>query len=272
LTPIERTALQEKRGVCLTISLHNEPLREIFLSKCGCKPSIITRDRHNKVITISPETCREGGAAATIQHISLVPTAAHGASFFISRDSGKAFYYSRLPDRLFRRLQSSKHRDASDLIYVSAGPLGCYYAEFRSGECWWGVAVDDDDDPQDFDTLCREWDIARVVFGPCCAVEDNEGRKYRAVSWIVISQDGRAAWKNLPSRLHQTLEGRMASEAAPAEVSLGYGGSYFVRFLDGTVDYCLPAHIADVIEKSRLPVTAVYMHPDLPLDYILRHR
>jgi hypothetical protein len=41
--------------------------------------------------------------------------------------------------------------------------------------------------------------------------------------------------------------------------------------LDGTVDYCLPAHVADVIEKRQLDVTSVYLHPGLAQDVVLRH-
>ena len=77
---------------------------------------------------------------------------------------------------------------------------------------------------------------------------------------------------NLRAQSHRTLEERMASEAAPVDVSLGFGDSYFVRFLDGTCDYCLAAHVADVIASRSLDVTSVYLHPDLPNDFVLRHR
>ena len=61
--------------------------------------------------------------------------------------------------------------------------------------------------------------------------------------------------------------------AAPCEVSLGRGGSYFIRFLDGTVDYCLPAVAADIceeIERRGGVLTNIVLHGD-SYDYIVRH-
>jgi hypothetical protein len=48
-----------------------------------------------------------------------------------------------LPRKLYRRMNGED--DIGDLTYLSTGPHGCYYAEFRSGECWWGSAVEDHD-------------------------------------------------------------------------------------------------------------------------------
>ena len=41
----------------------------------------------------------------------------------------------------------------------------------------------------------------------------------------------------------------LATMACPCEVSLGIGGTYFIRFLDGRVDYSLPNFVADVFDK-----------------------
>lgn len=35
----------------------------------------------------------------------------------------------------------------------------------------------------------------------------------------------------------------------PCEVSLGIGGTYFIRFIDGSFDYSLPNFVADVVDK-----------------------
>jgi hypothetical protein len=62
--------------------------------------------------------------------------------------------------------------------------------------------------------------------------------------------------------------------SAPAEVSLGPGGSYFIRFLDGTVDYCLPAEIAEVcedIERRGGEITNITLHPEISHDFVIRH-
>ena len=89
-----------------------------------------------------------------------------------------------------------------------------------------------------------------------------------------MGRDGRAAWKNIPSRLHQTLESRLANSAAPAEIALGTGDSYYVRFLDGTVDYCLPAELAVVcerIQKSGAVITDMALNPEVSHEFMVRH-
>ena len=272
LTDSERKSLQEARGSSLTVSLHSKSVRDAFFSYCGYKPSGGS-SKTSSFVTLSPHFCATDGEASTIQHISLLMGLPE-VGFLLSRDESKSSFYGRLPNRLFRRMQShgmNPKSGAGEILYLSSGPLGCYYVEFRSGDCWWGTSVDDDQDDDEFCAICREWDVSRVVFGPGDSIEDPSGHVYRATSWIILARNGRAAWKNIPSRLHHLLEGRMASEAAPAEVALGYGDSYFVRFLDGTVDYCLPAHVADVIEKRQLDVTSVYLHPGLAQDVVLRH-
>lgn len=270
-TPMERSVLQEQRGLALTVSMHNQQSREAFLARCGSTASLIrkTKSEDDALATVRPETCREGGAAATIQHVTLLPS-----GFFISRDKGKSSYWGRLPDRLFRRMKSARtDTQASDFLYLSTGPMGCYYAEFRSGECWWGSVAED----TDFDAICKDkdWDIYRVAFGPCTSVTDATGHKHFSTSWIILGRDGRAAWKNLPARLHNLLERRLASDAAPAEVALGGGGAYFIAFLDGSTDYMLPTAAAKAcreIEASGLNITAMSLHPELSNDFIIRHQ
>ena len=69
------------------------------------------------------------------------------------------------------------------------------------------------------------------------------------------------------------LKSRLANEAAVEEVALGSGDSYFVRFLDGTVDYCLPAHMGVVcqkLEQEGSAVTSISLHPNLPYDFVIR--
>jgi hypothetical protein len=73
-----------------------------------------------------------------------------------------------------------------------------------------GNAVEDDD----FHSIIQAWDVYRVVFGPIDAFEDVRGNKILSNSWIIriiLGWDDRAAWKNLPSRLHYGLESRLAN-------------------------------------------------------------
>jgi hypothetical protein len=67
----------------------------------------------------------------------------------------------------------------------------------------------------------------------------------------------------------------MADEAAPVEVALGSGNSYFIRFLDGSFDYCLPASAAEEcrkLEEKGATITSVSLHPELSQDFVIRHR
>ena len=277
VTKDEQNSLQQARGRCMTVHFQNPRAKESFLSKCGSKA---LKPKHNKrkapgdTITLSPENCRAGGAATSIQHISIMNNGSgSNSAFFISRDTGKSYTWGRLPPKLFRRMKEEgmdSTNESSELVYLSTGPHGCYYAEFKSGECWWGSAVED----RDFHAIIQSWDVYRVVFGSIVAFEDERGIKRLTNSWIILGRDGRAAWKNLPSRLHHRLESRLASWSAPAEVALGPGDSYYVRFLDGTVDYCLPAVVAEVCEHIELhgaKITNIALHPEISQDFVIRH-
>jgi len=269
-----RQRLQQSRGNCVTMRFVDQRAKEIFLSKCAAKQNLLKSSKHRSLfdtVTLGPQNCKSGGAATNMRHVHFMSNN-NGAhfGFFFSRDTGKSQAWGRLPPKLFRRSQEGGNHDIHDISYLSTGPFGCYFAEFRSGECWWGSAVDD----REFHKILQNWDVHRVVFGPINAVEDERGNKRLVNSWIIIGRDGRAAWKNLPSRLHHKLESRLASWAAPAEVSLGPGDSYFVRFLDGTIDYCLPAEIATVcehIERRGASITYIALHPEISNDYLIRH-
>jgi len=278
-----RLQLQEQRGLNLTVSLRNPKEQQALLSKCGCRQQASPHSNSNasspSVFTIGPHNCRDGGAAATIQHLCLVkrtttttttnqhtpPSQRPSSSFFLSRDAGHS-YSTRLPDRLFRRLQDRKPQiNAHQILYLATGPLDSYYAEFRSGECWWGCP------DADFDHFCREWEVHRVGFGAAKVLVDGQCH----LSWLVVSRDGRAAWKNLPARFHNQLSSRIASEAAPVDFCLGAGDSYFVRWLDGSSDWQLSAAAADVcerLEKHGDTITSMSLHPELSEEFVIRHR
>lgn len=283
LEPKQRSALQDRRGLNLTISLHNAQAREAFLSRCGSTVSWIRAQQQryrsrepweNGIVALRADNCRDGGAATTIQHVSLLQASPAESAFFISRDKGTSFHWGLLPDRLFRRMKNAgldPKDHASNLLYLSTGPMGCYYAEFRSGEIWWGSIEED----KELDTICKEWDVYRAVFGSGSHLSGPNGYQHAITSWIIISRDGRVAWKNIPARLHNSLERRMASEAAPVEAALGFGGSYFVRFMDGTTDYCLPYAAFQAcrsIEAQGSSITSMSLHPLMSHDFIIRYR
>lgn len=250
LSSVQRLRLQEQRGLNFTVHFRNTKAQEALMAKCGSKASAQRKssidDNDNAAVTmIAPHNCREGGAAATIQNLTLIksgPDDSTATSFSLSRGNGKSYHYGNLPDRLLRRMAKANdsRRHAESLLYLSTGPRGSYYAEFRSGECWWGWAFGDDN--AELEQICRKWDVYRVVFGRGVSFDDGlggvHGRRRVVPSWIVLARDGRAAWKNIPARLHNQLSRRVASDSAPVEIALGDGDAYFVRFLDGTFGRC----------------------------------
>lgn len=278
ITQAQRKMLQESRGTELTICMKNNTTAKALAESLGAKRSVLsdyTADiRHHKVLHLSPQNCRDGGAATTLQHISLSHQGNDESSFFFSHDHNKGSWLGRLPARLFRRMKDhgmDPKDAAANLVFLASGPMEYYYAEFRSGEVWWGSPPNDDT----FHNICSEWDVYRVAFGPITSLIDGTGDKKEHVStsWIILGRDGRVAWKNIPTRLHHMLKSRLANEAAVEEVALGSGDSYFVRFLDGTVDYCLPAHmgvICQKLEQEGSAVTNISLHSNLPYDFVIR--
>src|SRR6056300_1150966 len=191
-----------------------------------------------------------------------------------------------LQSNLMQRLSREK-RELKSIRYLSTGPLlfhsssstssdktgdgreaRCYYLEFDNGECWWAVPTPNDE----LESLLREVDVHRIAFGSSF---DSIG-DYTSSSWIVIAKDGSVYYKNIPQGLHDALTSRVSNidphVMAPCEVSLGQSGSYFVRFLDGSVDYNLPKYAADVFETFEshvLQIRNVCLHVDTA-DCIIR--
>lgn len=278
ITQAQRKLLQAKRGTSLTISMKNGTIAKALAESLGAKKMELNDytadDRPHKVLHLSTQNCRDGGAGTTVQNVCLSREDNEEPSFFVSHDHGKGSCVGRLPARLFRRMKDNgmdPNDAASNLVFLASGPMDYYFAEFRSGEVWWGSPPSD----ESYQTLCNEWDVYRVAFGPVSHLFNgtSDSKEHVSTSWIILSRDGRVAWKNIPTSLHYLLASRLADEAAVEEVSLGSGGSYFVRFLDGTVDYCLPAHMGSVcqkLEQDGASLTGVSLHPDLPHDFVVR--
>ena len=270
----ERLELERTRGRCITVCLQNPRAEDSFLNKCcGAKQPLPPKSViHGGVATttMDPNNCRSGGAGASIRHLALLPK---GSSFFVSRDNGKSYSWGQLPPRILQRMKNQgldPVTHCGDLVYLSTGPNGYYYAEFRSGECWWGCAGED----KEFYEILQQWEVYRVVFGSTVTHTTATGKDIISNSWIILARDGRAAWKNLPLRLHHTLERRLANSAAPAEVALGSGDSYYVRFLDGTADYCLSAEMASACERIHSKggsITDMAMNPEVSHEFMVRH-
>ena len=210
-------------------------------------------------LTLTPNNCRESHNLRQLT-IQAPVTDKIAIAIFVTRDTGKA--WGHVPDRLFQRLKKERI-GLNSIEYLSSGPGGSYFCELSSGHTWWGSS------DIDFLRLVNEWKVARVAFGAT--------RHYgseTAHSWIMVGRDGRVAWKNIPARLHNKLELRLVNNPTLAEITLGPEDSYFVRFLDGSVDYCLPATISSVcesIERDGGKITNVILREDSSHDFVIRH-
>ena len=274
-------------------------------------------NNNNDVIHITTQTCREGGAGTTIQHLSLfhrdiddanATTQQHVSknnaaitgfsSFILSHDNGLTYHHGSLPQQLQRRMVQEQMKKNNmktanksttyymdNIIYLATGPYGTYYVEFRNSEKWWGIITNNHDNhnknnnkieadhEEEFNTICYDWDVHRVAFGPC-TIQQRSTVPSISLSWIIISKDGKVAWKNIPLRLHNYLSNRIASDSTPCEVSLGANGSYYIRFIDGTSDWSLPAKTAQECQNLILrgaTIRSISLHPDLSNDFIIRH-
>ena len=188
-----------------------------------------------------------------------------GTTYFLKFDHGKTHHRGNLPSNLLARLYRER-KDYTSIKYLSTGctySIGnghrCYYCEFDTGECWWGTNKDDM-----LDEVFMNVDVHRVAFGRSSSNKESS-------SWIVIGKDGSVKWKNVPQGIHDLLMKHMetsekellspsfssvdlpatpkSTAGCPCEVSLGIGGTYFIRFIDGSFDYSLPNFVADVIDK-----------------------
>jgi hypothetical protein len=239
--------LQDLRGSSWTIQLNSKKARDSLCSKLGTA----TQSKYKARVSVT---------AKHVCHMNLLPNAKGATAFYFHTDAAES--QGHIPTKLFNRMK--KHALQIEMLqYLATGPCGSYYAAFSSGHVWWAGGDDD------FSDIVSEWPVYRVAFGPALLT-----KKVKIYSWVVVSRDGRVAFKNLPTRLQHLLESRLANEAAPAELSLGTEGSYFCRFLDGSVDYCLPAvaaQVCDEIVSKGGKITNILLHPLLSREFIVRH-
>jgi hypothetical protein len=251
----EYQELLRLRGNSFTVHIQSAKTLESLYSKLSTSNSAsnINDMRWKSAKTILADTL--------VAHLCLHPGSRSSSAFFLRTDNAVSLGY--IPPLLFSRMK--KHNfQRQEVTYLSVGPNGNYFCNFSSGHVWWGIG-----DP-DFHALAQDWNIHRVAFGESKKFK----RQKRLSSWIIVGRDGRVAFKNLPKRLANLLCSRLADQAAPAEISLGSDGAYFVRFLDGSIDYCLPSSIADVcheIQGRGGTITNVLLHPQLPKQFIIRH-
>ncbi len=256
-----RRYLQRRRGFCFHASFDDPESRDMFTKICG-------GNRHDKAVHPLLQNCNEpfyvekvAASAAAVRHIAIT-RGAIGNSFFVSKDDGRAYWDEGLPNRLINRLEDEKISSNNNgaIRYLVCGPKQSYYAQLVSGQSLWSISTVD----EEFRNVMDTFEVQRVAFGPFTT----------GPSWIIIGQNGKVAWRNLPCRLDMLLSKRTSSMSAPCEVSLGEYGSYFIRFLDGEIDYCLPAHIAascqEILDQGA-DITNIALHPETSEAFIIRH-
>lgn len=261
----QRRTLQTKRGYSLLASFEDPLTGENFAQKCGGSQSyqpIHTCLRNDSDYVVMKKVAANGGA---VRHFAIT-NGSLGPSFFVSKDCGRAYQDDNLPSRLRARIKErGSDLQANAIRYLACGPSESYFAQLMCGEYLWGISQPD----EEFKMVMSSFHVHRVAFGPFIANEINV-----ETSWIVIGKGGQLAWRNIPCRLHELLSHRDESMSAPCEVSLGNEGAYFIKFMDGEIDYCLPSPIAGLCEKiseQGAYITNLVLHPELCRSFIIRH-
>jgi len=204
--------------------------------------------------------------STTTRHLAIMTDEDLSPTFFSSKDDGRSHCDGALPSRLLERMREGQEQDGSnpsmfgDIRYLSMGPNDSYYVELVSGQCYWGIGRYD----ESFQNVVNDMNIHRVAFG---SFEMDS-------SWTLISKEGQIAWRNIPPRLHGLLLRREEDQAAPCEISLGSEGAYFIRFLDGEIDYCLPCfadEMASQILSRGAEISNIILNANVPDAFIIRH-
>ena len=252
-----------------------------LITICGCRSLRNMALVGLNSIKLDSGTCVPGLAKETQTNVG----------FWHSMDDGSSSFRGILPPAFERRLKRESHSrnggvsgsgafGLNNISYLSTGALGSYFVQFASGECWWGLGGKSRENKDAFGTAVSDCDVRRVAFGsPLSNVEQDQGSGELITSllvpWIVLGNDGRSCWSaaGIQARLQRKLLDRPPHLAAPIEVSLGGGGSYFIKYADGTTDYLVSASLArvlDQIERCGGAVTNLILHSD-SYDYIVRH-
>ena len=207
-------------------------------------------------------------------------TADRNVGFWYIFDDNMASCAGTPPAKFAERLSRERNMlsdgsfPVSNIEYMADGPLGSYFVRFASGEVWWGLGGKCASHREDFARVMKIIDVRRITFGPPCAKHIEGGAPLTVVPWIVVGSDGTAAWSSsLPPSLTRLLSDRPSDSAALVEVSLGAGGSYFVKFADGAFRCVVSSPLANVcrqIKAKGARITNIVLHPD-SYDYIIRH-
>ncbi len=247
ITDKYRRQLQKKRGNQFVIFFEDPTVQNKLCSSCNVKSDRLSKLQKIKSDSLGKSLKDENNYGSTniddARH-AVITSSNEASSFFLSRDNGTANWHGRFPSKLWDRAKRENMK-VSSIRYLVVGPGGSYFTQFSTGECWWGISQLD----TDFHKYMNSLEVCRVAFGTFANYIYVGEASTIHTSWVIIGKDGRCVWKNIPSGLHNLLLSRTSNDAAPCEVSLGKGDSYFIKFLDGVTNYCLPAGLASTYEQ-----------------------
>jgi len=262
----ERIYLQKRRGEYIHAGFTDPDKAKNFAMKCrgnrkgGYQSDLVTQMAKTCLYKISYVS----STALNVRNIAITMRD-DCASFFVSKDDGKAYYDNAVPARLTERIENvytDPKGHTGTIRYLSCGPNGSYYAELASGLVFWRTCPCDEKFHSCLTSV--QSNVHRVAFGSFDT--DN--------SWIIVTKDGDVIWRNIPCRLSEKLRSRTPDMPSVSEISLGGEGCYFIRFLDGEVDYCLPAFIDELVAKllqNGAEINSIALHPESADNFIIRH-
>ena len=257
--------LQDRRGIYFTAAFADERTRNEFGHCISGKANF-----NHKTGGVSQELmhCKTeifglekvGAMSTSIRSISITKTIRDQVGFFVIYDDNKMHGGNSIPQRLKARILKESNSKLNSIRYLALGPRDSYFAELVSGETFWAIGKHD----EQFSNIMQSSRVHRVAFG---TFKDDS-------SWIVLTKDGTAAWRNIPLQLEKLLEDRENGKAAPCEVSLGDAGTFFIRFMNGEINYCLPSFADEIcrrIEDVGASISYISLHPEVMDGIIIRH-
>ena len=257
--------LQDRRGICFTAAFADKTTRNQFGKSVNRTANFDekTGGINQKLLHCKTEIFgleKVGAISPSIRTISITKNDQGEVGFFVSHDDGKTHGGDNIPQRLKTRIQKESNSKQRSIRYLALGPRDSYFAELVSGETFWAIGKHD----EQFFNIMQSSRVHRVAFG---SFNDDS-------SWIVLTKDGTVAWRNIPLQLEKLLESRESGMAAPCEVSLGDAGTFFIRFMNGEINYCLPSFADEIcrrIEDSGASISCISLHPEVMDAIIIRH-
>lgn len=258
--------LQERRGMYFTALFSDPAVCINFTEKANHKSTKAidgTRGVHKKFLDCDTQLFgleKVGAMSPSIRSIAVTKNDNGGVGFFLSQDDGNIYGESNILERIKARIGLESKSKQKSIKYLSLGPRGSYFVELISGETLWAIGKHD----EQFSTVMNTSRVHRVAFGEFC--DDS--------SWIICTKDGTVVWRNIPLLLEKVLKQRVDGAPAPCEVSLGETGTYFIRFMNGEIKYCLPSYADQICRRivdAGSSITSIHMHPEVMDAIIIRH-